>query len=129
PASRLVKALKKFDLEHAFRHKDVLALEVDGFNKLQDLMSMLWRGIVEREDYNQPSSRRLNPFADLAYRHISENYRNAFEQSAKTEKDLPIRYRELQLLTDMVSGMTDSYAVFLHRRLKEFHVGASYRQV
>ena len=129
PAASLVAALKKFDVEHAFRDKEVLGIEVDGFNKLQELMSMLWRGIVERESYADPGSKRSSPFADLAYRHISENYRTAFEQAAGEERSVPIRYRELQLLADMVSGMTDSYAVFLHRKLGEYHVGASLRKV
>ncbi len=129
PGVKLVKALKRFDFEHAFRHPDVLALEVDGFNKLQDLMSMLWRGIVEREHYTDPASKRTSPFADLAYRLISENYREAFERPAAGLAALPIRYRELQLLTDMVSGMTDSYAVHLHAKLSEYHIDASFRQV
>lgn len=128
-ANKLLKALKNFDKEHAFRHLDVLTLEVDGYNRLQELMSMLWRGITERESYEELDSRRLTPFADLAYRHISENYREAFESPRHDVSGLPIRYRELQLLTDMVSGMTDTYAVYLHRKLCEQHVGASYRKI
>lgn len=128
-AAKLVSALKAFDLAHAFRHRDVLAIEVEGFNKIQDLMSMLWRGIVERESYGDPASKRTSPFADLSYNYISENYRKVFEDTARTDQSLPIRYRELQLLADMVSGMTDSYAVFLHRKLGEYHVGASMRKV
>ena len=38
---------------------------------------------------------------------------------------LPIRYRELQLLTDMMSGMTDGFAIELYNDLKRFNVGAS----
>jgi dGTPase len=38
---------------------------------------------------------------------------------------LPVRYRELQLLTDMIAGMTDQFALDLYKDLKEFHVGAS----
>ena len=127
--SELVKVLKRFDREHAFRHQDVLAVEVQGYNTLQELMSMLWRGIVERDSFTAPGSKRSGPFADLAYRHISENYRGAFERPDGRDACLPIRYREIQLLADMVSGMTDSYAVALHGKLGEHHVGASYRKV
>ena len=130
PGAKLVRVLKDFDKEHAFRHTDVLAVEVEGFNKLQELMSMLWRGIVERESYEKPGSKRTSPFADLAYRHFSENYRQAFEQPQRNgDAGMPVRYKELQLLADMVSGMTDSFAVSLHRKLEEYHVGASHRQV
>lgn len=128
PTAALVRTLKRFDKVHAFRHRDVLAIEVEGFNKLQALMSMLWRGIVERESYEDLGSKRITPFADLAYGQISENYRREFERE-DGDASLPIRYRELQLLSDAVSGMTDSFAVDLHGRLGGYHVGASFRPV
>jgi len=41
---------------------------------------------------------------------------------------MPLRYREAQLLTDMVSGMTDSFAVRSWQQIQEagFHPGVSY---
>ena len=74
-------------------------------------------------------SPRTTPFARYAYGRISENYRRVFEGRVPCavggESPLPIRYRELQLLTDMIAGMTDQFAVDLHRELREFYVGAS----
>jgi dGTPase len=94
-------------------------------------MSMLWRGIVERENYSAPGSKRTSAFADLAYSHVSDNYRHAFQGDVAcfAGDTLPVRYRELQLLADMISGMTDTYAVDLHKKLSKFHVGANYRDV
>jgi dGTPase len=45
---------------------------------------------------------------------ISENYRRIAE--APTNR-MPMRYRELQLITDMISGMSDSFALSLRRPL------------
>jgi len=127
----LVRALRDFDRTHAYRHKDVLAVETTGYTILQRLMSMLWRGITERESFEDPKSRRTSPFADLVYSHVSENYRRIFEERPRCNQQptLPMRYRELQLLADNVSGMTDSFAVSLHDKLVAFDVGASHRPV
>ena len=67
--------------------------------------------------------------SDLAYGRISENYKRVFEgrlqNTVHKDTDLPIRYRELQLLTDMISGMTDQFAMDLYNELRGFNVGAS----
>jgi len=131
PAAKLIKRLKQFDALHAYRNRRVRELELEGFNVLHGLMDLLWKGIVSRPAFEDLQPKRRNtPFASYAYDRISENYRRVFEQSyakrfRSDEPDLPIRYRELQLLTDMVSGMTDEYAIELHEELRSYHVGAS----
>ena len=60
----------------------------------------------------------MHPFTRLAYERISENYRRAFEKPQGGSIDLPMRYREVQLLTDMIAGMTDSFAVDLCAELE-----------
>jgi dGTPase len=121
--------LKSFDREHAYRHRRVLEIELRGFNIIHGLMDMLWRGITERASFQDLRSERTSPFARYAYGRISENYRRVFEGRLEMprgdETELPIRYRELQLLTDMIAGMTDQFAVDLHEDLRGFHVGAS----
>ncbi|MBD8066036.1 dNTP triphosphohydrolase [Devosia sp. PTR5] len=128
-AAPLAKSMKKFAFNNAYKHREVLKIELNGFNTIHGLMDMLWRGISERESFADPKSPRTTPFTRYAYSRISENYRRVFEgrDTAKRASDdaLPIRYRELQLLTDMVAGMTDQYAIDLYNELKGFHVGAS----
>jgi dGTPase len=128
-ANRFATNMKEFDSQHAYKHRRVLEIELGGFNTIQVLMDLLWRGIVEREKFEEVNSPRTSPFARYAYGRISENYRRVFEgrlpSGIHAAADLPIRYRELQLLTDMVSGMTDQFAIDLQRELEEFHVGAS----
>jgi dGTPase len=128
-AAAFAKEMREFDKEHAYRHRRVPELELGGYNIINDLLDMLWRGIIERESHEQLDSPRKSPFARYAYGRISENYRRVFEgrlpSTNQRDGNLPIRYRELQLLTEMVAGMTDQYAVDLHRELRKFHVGAS----
>ena len=62
-ASNLCQALKKFGKQHAYSHRSVLEIELDGFNVINELMDFLWKGITAREKYAQLDSRRTTPFA------------------------------------------------------------------
>jgi len=127
-AAAFSDSLKKFARKNAYKHREVLKIELTGFNTLHGLMDMLWRGITERKEFGKLGSDRSTPFTRYAYGRISENYRRIFEgnETAKRTSDdsLPIRYRELQLLTDMVAGMTDQYAIDLYHELKAFDADA-----
>ncbi|WIH19329.1 dGTP triphosphohydrolase [Photobacterium damselae] len=113
----LCKALKKFDKKWGYRNKSVLKLELEGCNYIQELMSMLWIGIHGKlNDDNKHESD--TPFGKYAYEKISENYRRVFEDKSN---DLPVPYKESQLLTDAISGMTDSYLIALHTELKNLY--------
>ena len=116
-AAKLCKALKKFDRENAFSDKSVLKLELNGYNVINRLMDFLWMGISNRKEYMELDSKRTDPFSAYVYSRISKNYRRVFE--GKIERyhaaiNLPVRYKEMQLLTDMVSGMTDKFCIELH---------------
>jgi dGTPase len=39
---------------------------------------------------------------------------------------MPVRYKELQLMTDMISGMTDSFALSLLEDLKKYDATANH---
>jgi dGTPase len=103
-------ALKDFATEHAYKHRSVLEVELRGYNVIRGLMDLLWDAIS--------ATRRKNadPFQRYVYGRISENYRRV----AEAESNLPERYRDYQLLTDMVSGMTDSFAMDVHSELLAF---------
>lgn len=112
--------LKDFDKKHAYVHRTVLEVELQGFNTITGLMDFLWDAIQNRKDVGDVKSKRSTPFASYAYNRISENYRRVFEDP---RNPMPIRYKELQLLTDMISGMTDSFAMSLHKELKHYYAG------
>ncbi|MNL29286.1 Deoxyguanosinetriphosphate triphosphohydrolase [compost metagenome] len=111
----LCKALKKFDLEYGFKHKSVLELELRGNTYITEVMDMLWVGVYGRLDKTQESDK---PFGKYVYSKISENYRRIFEDE---KNELPVRYKEAQLLADSISGMTDSYLIALHSELKPLY--------
>ncbi|MEL4014670.1 deoxyguanosinetriphosphate triphosphohydrolase family protein [Dryocola clanedunensis] len=130
----LCKALKKFDQTRGYRHRSVLELELKGSNYIKGIMDMLWVGIHghktddEKEEEKalkkaypdflpREEFKSATPFGKYAYGRISENYRRIFEQTEEAP-ELPRLYKEVQLLADAVSGMTDSYLIALHDELK-----------
>jgi dGTPase len=110
--------LKEFDKEHAYVHRGVLEVELTGYNTIRGLMDFFWDAITQRKESSELGSRRKTPFAAYAYNRISENYRRVFESD---EKGMPVRYKEMQLLTDMISGMTDSYAISIYSELTQYY--------
>jgi dGTPase len=116
-ARRLRKLLKRFLGEFAFQHNSVLAVELSGSLVIRDLMDRLWKSITDRADAADLRSPRQDRLSAYTYSRISENYRKTFESSSSV---LPVRYREAQLLTDMISGMTDTFAGSLLADLKQF---------
>ncbi|MEM1590286.1 MAG: dNTP triphosphohydrolase [Candidatus Bathyarchaeia archaeon] len=114
-SANLCKTLKKFDLNHGFKHKSVLELELNGNNYIKEMMDMLWIGIKGRLRQDNESN---TPFGKYVYSRISENYRRIFESP---ENHLPENYKEAQLLADTISGMTDSYLIALHSELKPLY--------
>ena len=129
-ARALCEALKDFDRTRGYRHPSVLKLELEGSNYIQSLMDMLWVGIhghkTKRERKEEETScidtrneyLSDTPFGRYAYGRISENYRRIFEDEKNT---LPVLYKEAQLLSDAISGMTDSYLIRLHDELKSLY--------
>lgn len=116
-ASELCDALKNFDFKWGYKNKSVLKLELRGRNYIHKLMDMLWVGIHGRLSV-EDSKNSKTPFGEYAYGRISENYRRVFEDSSNS---LPNEYKEAQLLTDAISGMTDSYLIVLHDELKALY--------
>ena len=122
-SNNLCGMLKEFDKKHAYKHRSVLEVELIGYNTIRKLMDYFWLAISNRKDPNKVSSRRKTPFASYAYSRISENYRRVFENE---NNRMPVRYKELQLMTDMISGMTDSFAISLLEDLSKYDAPANH---
>lgn len=116
-ARRLCKGLKQCSFKHAFQHKSVLEIELKGHNIIHSLMDMMWPAIVMRGDPLETDGfgDDAGVFEKYVFNRISENYRRVFEDK---ENALPLGYKRCQLLGDMISGMTDSYAVDLEGELR-----------
>lgn len=108
------KTLKDFAIKHAYRNRAVLELELEGYNVIRSLMDIFWLAIQDIDDHTKPSATRRHPFTRYVYGRISENYRRVYESVSGGQAT---RYEECILLTDMISGMTDSFALDLHNEL------------
>ena len=113
--SKLCDSLKAFARVHAYQSTSVLGIELKGALVITALMDAMWDAISCRKTFSDPGSRRVNPKASYVYSLISDSYRWHFERAG--EPSLTMRYRELQLLADMISGMTDGYALDLHEKI------------
>lgn len=115
-ARELCKLLKGFDRLHAYKHRSVVEVELTGYNVINDLMTYLWEAIKNRRTTDSNELVSDCPYSNYVYSRISENYRRVFFSSTH----MPVRYREIQLVTDMISGMTDSYAISFRDELASF---------
>lgn len=103
------EALRTVNFERVYRSQETLKLELMGRRIIRDLMDVFWEGAKGAEP--DPGS-----FAAKAFALLSANYRSVFDH-AKERGRLPAKYCQLQLVTDYVCGMTDTFAAELHRRL------------
>lgn len=113
--------LKDIAYRYAFDSRGVRRVEADGSVAISEVMDFLWAAIDQREKPEKLGSKRLSASSAYGWTLFSDNYKqNAIRNHYKDREgnDLPMRYKELRLLTDMVSGMTDGYLMDLHRSLK-----------
>lgn len=116
--SPLCEVLKKVAQQNAFIHPTVLRTEALGAVAVNDLMTALWEAISDRKDRDDLRSRRHSARAKYVFSLISPNYiEQAVASRNMSEPASGLRYRELRLLTDMVSGMTDSFAIKLWQNI------------
>jgi dGTPase len=108
-AGALCSELKKFALKHVYSHRSVLEIELRGHKTIRELMQIFWKAILATREGNEV------PFDTYVNRRMSENYRRIANDDSN---ELPPRYRDCQLLTDMMAGMTDGHAVELCRELR-----------
>ncbi len=112
-AAELADCLRCIGIEHVYPTRSTLQLELMGRHVIGDLMDVLWEGAQEMPSTGNP---KTSTFAGKAAALISSNYRRIF-QTTLAEGLLPEDYCRLQLVTDYISGMTDSFAKNLHAEL------------
>lgn len=111
----LIAACKHIGLTYIYFSPQILQLEIMGRQVIHDLMSEFWEGA---------SSTKVGPdilaknFPEKLYLLMSANYRRVFENELKKQKGAADPYHTLQLVTDYVCGMTDTFIIELHRKLK-----------
>lgn len=112
-AAAFVRACKAVGRKWVYASKDVLRLELMGRRIIHDLMDVFWEGASQGTQNLKPKT-----YPGKAYRLISANYRHVFEQEIATEAgQRNSHYHRIQLVVDYVAGMTDTFALALHKRL------------
>ncbi len=113
-AGMLADSCKKIARENVYISHEVLKREIMGREIIFDLLDLYWEAAKAFE-----SGKDMKGFNRKIYDQISSNYRRIFEGNMKEgEGAISPKYFRMQLITDQISGMTDSFAVKLHRELK-----------
>ncbi|RDC58898.1 dGTPase [Alteripontixanthobacter maritimus] len=122
--SDLCEKLKSLARQHAFGNPGVLRMEASGAEAIDGLMTAFWDAIHDRpaEDFDDILARRSGAKNKYVFALISQNYLEDASRAANASGiAASIRYRELRLLTDMLSGMTDTFTIKLWQELKGMH--------
>lgn len=118
----LCNALKGIAQKYGFAHSEVLRSEALGAAAIDGLMTTFWSAISNRKKPDDLMSKRFGARDRYAFSLISPNYLESAcrEAEARGCNGRPVsRYHELRLLTDMVSGMTDNFAINTWHKLNE----------
>jgi len=108
-AGALIEACKEVGQKYIYCSKDNLKLELMGRRVIHDLMDIFWEGALKG---NKDKKGFAGKILDLT----SRNYRVIYKKAIK-EKEFPEKYCSMQLMTDYICGMTDTFACTLHKRL------------
>lgn len=116
----LCDALKEVARGYGFVHPAVLRAEAQGAAAMDSVMTEMWAAIVKREKPEDFWSKRIGAKPRYVFSLISPNYVEAAAEAKSVAGSAgTIRYRELRLLTDMMSGMTDGFLTKLAADLKD----------
>jgi dGTPase len=119
--SEICEKLKSLARQHAFGNPGVLRMEARGAEAIDGLMTAFWDAIHDRPaaKFDDLLTGRSGAKSKYVFALISQNY---LEDAARSVKSggiaASVRYRELRLLTDMVSGMTDTFTIKLWEELE-----------
>ena len=115
-AKGIVDACKDISYKYIFCNNEILSLELIGDRVISDLLDLFVPAVISITDCNRSKSKEQKLF-----QLISENFRyvQSFDKDTNStvEFNTLTLYEKLQLVTDFISGMTDTYAVNLHQKL------------
>lgn len=113
-AAPFVELLKGIGSRRVYTTAPTLKLEIMGRKVIFDLMTIFWQGAQELPLDRPPKTKN---YAGKVGALLSDNYRRVFSHFVQADRELPETYHRLQLVTDYVCGMTDSFARRLHAEL------------
>ena len=113
-----IKALKDITQEYCFGCDEVLTLEVVGERTIKELLNIFYDAI-KTDDVKK--LKNTKDYEGKIYQMISDNYKYIATFDYNTQTNVEIEkiseMRKMHLIIDFVSGMTDSYAVSLYKKL------------
>lgn len=104
---RVKDSLDKMVKERILSSKEILSLELVGHKVITTLLRYFVHAALS-EDWKDEKSKNGKLF-----KHISPNFRYIFSRYSKNSV-----YDKLRLVTDYISGMTDSYALDVYQKLR-----------
>jgi dGTPase len=119
--SALCDVMKDIAKKYAFANPAVLRSEAIGAAAIDGLMTIFWSAIQNRKKPEDLMSKRLEARDSYAFSLVSPNYLEAACREAQKSggEGRVRRYHELRLLTDMISGMTDGFAINTWQKLND----------
>jgi dGTPase len=116
----LCDTLKGIAKQYAFGHPAVLKMEALGAEAVDGLMTAFWNAIHDRgpDEFNKIDGMRRGAKNKFVMALISQNYLDDAVNCEAKGLAGSIRYRELRLITDMLSGMTDTFTIKLWNEVK-----------
>lgn len=114
-----IKILKGAMREFVFNSDDILKLELSAKKIIESLLNDFIYAVIEWDCDNNGKERRSVKKSNLKFINIiSENYKNDYENAVKDITDPGERlYHRFLMVTDYISGMTDSFAKNLYQEL------------
>ena len=115
---KFVKCLKNITAEYCYSCDEVLTLEVVGKRVIKELLDIFYEAVVKGD------SKKINDkrcYEGKIYHLISDNYKFIakfdYENGIFRDFEDITEYDKMHLIVDFISGMTDSYAVSLYKKL------------
>ena len=109
-----IDSVKDISCKFIYSHKEVLSLELIGKSVINSLLDNFIKAALDTDNYDntKTESGKLFKLISSNYRHIQN-----IENGKFIEKKSLSKQERIQLVIDFISGMSDSYALNLHKML------------
>lgn len=105
--SKPLNEILMMSIEHVYRSKSVLEIEIAGFNVVAELLDTFINAINDYHTFGK-NLKKERPYSDKLIRLFPKQFLTGSED----------QYLRILRVCEFVAGMTDSYAVTLFRRIK-----------
>ncbi len=112
PGEKLIKVLGRIAYDYAFTSMPILKLEIAANTIITYLLDKMVPAVLQYDE-DQPMGMMEQKYVKL----ISENYRQIYHAYANGKSREEKVYLRLLLVTDYISGMTDTFAKDLYQEL------------